>query len=189
MTEKQALRQNMRKERERASIIQMAELSARIGERVLAMREYKEARTILCYASRQSEVDTIGLIRQMLRDAKTVCLPKVRGDGVMDAVRLLSLDETVIGAFRILEPKEAPITPPEAFDLVLVPGVAFDRKGGRLGQGAGYFDRYLPRCRGLICALAFEFQVVKEIPQGELDVKMQRLITEKGMYDMTGDKG
>ena len=73
--------------------------------------------------------------------------------------------------------------------MLLVPGVAFDKNGGRLGYGGGYFDRYLPRCRGLLCGLAFEFQLVDKIPQGALDVKMQRLITEMSIYDMMEQKG
>ena len=139
MTDKQALRQQIRKEREHASIIQMAELSARIGERVLGMREYREARTILCYASKQGEVDTIGLIRQMLLDGKTVCLPKVREEAIMDAVRVYTIEDTVTGAFGVPEPRDGEATAPEAFDMLLVPGVAFDKKRRPLGIWRGLF--------------------------------------------------
>lgn len=184
MIDKQALRQKIKAIRQRTSMIQMAELSARICERVLAMPSYLAARTVLCYASLPGEVETHALLAQMLADGKRVCLPKVRGDGVMDAVCIESLSDTRIGPFGIVEPvNDAPVAP-TSIDLLLIPGIAFDRCGRRLGHGAGYFDRYLTRTTGRTLALAYGFQLVDAVPQTATDVRVDGIVTESGVIDV-----
>jgi 5-formyltetrahydrofolate cyclo-ligase len=153
-------------------------LSERIAARVTALKAYESARTVLCYHSAGGEVDTLNLIERMRSDGKTVCLPAIIRKGVMEARRM---DCLVPGPYGIPCP-EGPVVPPEAIDLILVPGLAFDKSCQRLGQGGGYYDRYLPGCRGLKIGLAFDCQVVEHLPLAEHDAQLDMLATESALY-------
>jgi len=110
-------------------------------------------------------------------------------DGLLDLFHLESMDELSLGMYRILEPKtELRDQPgkrvyPQDLDLVVVPGVAFDRRGGRMGHGFGYYDKLLEHVKPgtPLLALAFECQVYDEIPVASHDVFMNAVITEKGV--------
>ena len=153
-------------------------LSERIMERVTALKAYESARTVLCYHSVSGEVDTLGLIERMRSDGKTVCLPAILSKGVMEARRM---DCLVPGPYGIPCP-EGPVVPPEAIDLILVPGLAFDKDCQRLGLGGGYYDRYLPKCRGEKIGLAFDCQVVECLPLAAHDAQLDMLATESALY-------
>ncbi len=147
-------------------------------ERVTALKAYESARTVLCYHSVSGEVDTLGLIERMRSDGKTVCLPAILSKGVMEARRM---DCLVPGPYGIPCP-EGPVVPPEAIDLILVPGLAFDKDCQRLGLGGGYYDRYLPKCRGEKIGLAFDCQVVECLPLAAHDAQLDMLATESALY-------
>ena len=183
MTERDELRVRMKELREKMSMLQVLEASARIGERVLALDEYRAAKKIFCYYSLPMEVQTGGLIREMLRQGKEVYLPVTSRDRTMKAVRLRAPDAVHRGAFKVMEPDGEEAIDPAELDLILAPGLAFDRAGGRIGYGAGCFDRFLPNCRGLIAALAMEMQLVDEVPMEPHDVYMHRIVTESGIID------
>lgn len=153
-------------------------LSDRIAARVTALEVYQSARTVLCYHSVGGEVDTLKLIERMRLDGKTICLPAITGKGIMEARRM---DRIVPGPYGIPSP-EGPVVEPEAIDLILVPGLAFDAACHRLGQGGGYYDRYLPGCRGVKIGLAFDFQVVECLPLEAHDVQADMLATESALY-------
>jgi 5-formyltetrahydrofolate cyclo-ligase len=153
-------------------------LSEHIAERVMALKAYESARTVLCYHSVGGEVDTLKLIERMRSDGKTVCLPAIIGKGVMEARRM---DRLIPGPYGIPCP-EGPVVPPESIDLILVPGLAFDRDCQRLGQGGGYYDRYLPGCRGVKIGLAFDCQVVECLPLAAHDAQLDLLATETKLY-------
>jgi len=178
LTERDMLRVKMKLAREEASMLQVLEASARIGERVLAMPEYRAAKRIFCYYSLPMEVQTGGLIREMLRQGKEVYLPVTNRDRTMKAMRLRDADAVHRGAFKVMEPDGDEEIDPAALDLILTPGLAFDRAGGRIGYGAGCFDRFLPRCSGLIAGLALDMQMVEKVPMEAHDVFMHRIITE-----------
>ena len=146
--------------------------------RVLALEAYRSARTVLCYHSVGGEVDTIRLIERMRSDGKTVCLPAIVEKGVMEARRM---DCLVPGPYGIPCP-EGPRVLPEEIDLVVVPGLAFDLLCHRLGQGGGYYDRYLPLCRGVKIGLAFECQVVDDLPLEAHDIQLDYVATESNLY-------
>lgn len=183
MTERDELRVKVKMLREKTSMLQVLEASARIGERVLAMDEYRAAKTVFCYYSLPMEVQTGGLIREMLRQGKEVYLPVTGKDRSMKAVRLRKADAVHRGAFKVMEPDGDEEIDPAGLDLILTPGLAFDRAGGRIGYGAGCFDRFLPRCRGLIVGLALDMQLVDEVPMEVHDVYMHRIITQSGVID------
>ena len=153
-------------------------LSERACGRILALEAYKAARTVMCYHSTPGEVDTLKLIERMRADGKAVCLPKIIAKGVLEARRA---DRVVPGPYGIPAP-EGPLVPPEEIDLIVVPGLAFDRDCHRLGQGGGYYDRYLPDCRGATAGLAFECQMADELPLEAHDVQLDYVATEKALY-------
>ncbi len=164
-------------------MLHVLEMSARISERIIGMPEYRAARRIFCYSALPMEVQTAGLIREMLRAGKEVYLPVTQKDNTLRALRLQSPEAMHRGAFRVMEPDGNEEIDPAQLDLILTPGLAFDRTGGRIGYGAGCFDRFLPRCRGLIVGMALEMQMVDHVPMEAHDVFMQRIVTENGVYD------
>lgn len=157
-------------------------LSERIAARVTALGAYRSARTVLCYHSAGGEVDTLKLIERMRSDGKIVCLPAIIGPGVMEARRM---DRLTPGPYGIPCP-EGPLVPPEEIDLILVPGLAFDKSCHRLGRGGGYYDRYLPGCRGKTVGLAFDCQVVERLPLEAHDAPLDMLVTESALYIRPG---
>ncbi len=182
MTDKAALRAAMLKRRSAMDERRREELSAAVAAHVTAWRVYRDAKAVFVYASMRGEADTHALIARMMRDGKTVCLPRVLGPGAMEAALYRSGDALVRGRAGAMEPpKAAPAVPRDALDLALVPAVAVTRAGDRLGFGGGYYDRYLARRALVKAALCFSFQVVDSLPAERYDIRMNFLITEKGI--------
>ncbi len=153
-----------------------------IAERVFCDPDYIAARTVAVYKSLSSEVGTDLIIAHALHSGKRVVLPKVFGD-TMDFFEIREGEKLQKSSFGVLEPagEESRRVSPEEFDLVLVPGLCFDRGGNRLGFGRGYYDRFLPLTRGKAVGLCFDEQLctAEVIPTDEYDVKMHKIITEK----------
>ena len=155
--------------------------SAAIMERLFGLPEFAKAKTVLFYASKKDEVQTFGMIQRALDIGKKVALPITVVEGknlVLSEIRNLKrLDE---GAFDVLEPMDYAPVAPEEVDLVIVPGVAFDVRGDRLGHGMGYYDKLLKQMPdALFVGLAFEFQMVEDIPEEEHDVSVHKVVTEE----------
>ncbi len=175
MCDKAFLRAQMRGMRAAATEVGKSDLAAK---RILALPQYAGAGVILLYHAVGGEVETAELIRRARADGKTVCLPAIIGKGVMEARRA---DRLVPGPYGIPSP-EGPVFPPESIDFLVVPGLAFDRECHRLGQGGGYYDRYLPRARGYAAGLAFEWQMVDRLPLEAHDAELDCVATEKALY-------
>jgi 5-formyltetrahydrofolate cyclo-ligase len=141
---------------------------------------WKNATTILFFAPVANEVDVWPLLEEALQTGKTAALPRFdEEDQSYVAGRIQNLrSEIVTGEFGIREPaaKCAEI-PFSKFDLVLVPGVTFDLRGCRLGRGRGFYDRLLAEVRGIKCGVAFDEQIVNEVPVGTLDVQVDFILT------------
>lgn len=156
--------------------------SRKMLEFLFQLPAYQSARSVFLYASMPDEVQLYGLMEQALMDDKTVCLPLITGEGTMEAVVLSSLDDLVAGKYGILtmDPSKRKIFPANEIDLIVVPGAAFDRRGRRLGLGAGFYDRFLTERapQGYRCALAFSCQLAEEVPTEPHDAVMQYIITE-----------
>jgi 5-formyltetrahydrofolate cyclo-ligase len=159
-------------------------LSAAIGRRLRALAEYQVASVIMFYLDARSEVRTRSVLRDALADHKQVAVPQCVGDE-LHAWRIAALDEVDVGAFGIAEPSTALRAKPErqvdprTIDLVLVPGIAFDRRGGRLGSGRGYYDRFATQVRSdcMLIGLAYDCQIVDELPTAPHDVPMHIVVT------------
>ena len=159
-----------------------ARLSVAICARAAALPELEAARTIMLFAAFRSEVDTEPLLTWALARGTTVCFPRILGPRRMAAYRVATpAADLVPGAWGIPEPREGlDEVPPERMDVVVVPGAAFDAAGRRCGYGGGFYDTYLPRTRPGIpwVALAFEAQLVDELPCEPHDLACGVLVTE-----------
>jgi 5-formyltetrahydrofolate cyclo-ligase len=154
-----------------------------IAERIIALPSFAAARTVLLTLAFRSEWDTLPLVRATLGSGKTVALPRVNRDARMLVLHAISDPDKDIapGYMQIPEPRlECRVIAPEAVDWVLVPGVAFDVAGRRLGYGGGYYDRLLPllppgatRVAGL-----FDLQLVARVPAAPHDLAVGTIITE-----------
>jgi 5-formyltetrahydrofolate cyclo-ligase len=158
-----------------------------IVNHILAMKEFREARAVMAYCGFGSEIDTIPLLAAVLEARKMLLLPRVnRSAGLLDVYEVKNLDTDLRpGVWGIPEPN------PEAcvlhaltdIDLIVLPGAAFDRKGGRIGYGKGYYDKLLASCHRMnhyprTVAGAFDVQVVDAIPMEAHDVVIDVLVTE-----------
>ncbi len=165
------------------------ELSRHICEQLVSLPSYQSAKTILYYVDARSEVRTRHYLPEALKQGKKIVVPYCV-EGQLELFHLTDMSELSLGMYRILEPKVELRTLPEKrvaveeIDLIVVPGVAFDRRGGRMGHGFGYYDKLLWQARPdtLLVALAFECQLFDEIPTEEHDIFMDRIITEQTIY-------
>lgn len=143
------------------------------------------SRVIFIYVSFAKEVDTHHIINFALSQGKTVCVPKViNSTGVMKVLKIDSLNSMCKSSYGILEPQEDAIEiPKKEIDLALVPGLAFDLDGGRIGYGGGYYDRFLSGIRKdvLKLGLAYNFQIMDKIQTEAFDVPIDGIITESGL--------
>ena len=162
--------------------------SLRITRRLRRLRLYRKAQVILCYAAFDGEVETGRILSQALADGKRVAVPVMRrGSKRIFPTEILDhrRDLKTAGHLGIPQPKRRVLrrVPLGKLELVVVPGVAFDRHGGRLGRGGGYFDRFLSRLPASVpcVGLAFQFQVVKNLPVESHDRPVSKVVTEKGV--------
>lgn len=141
---------------------------------------YGEARIIMAYLAIGQEVSLDEFIVKALNDGKQICVPYCTNQkGIMKAIKLTSLDQVKKGLLGIRIPnditREVSV---DDIDVILVPGVAFDKKGGRLGMGAGYYDRFLGHTSNCI-GIAWDLQISSEdIPMQKHDIKMKQIVTE-----------
>jgi 5-formyltetrahydrofolate cyclo-ligase len=166
-------------QRDALSPDERAARSGKIVDRVLALPEGRAARTGMAYWSFGSEVETAGLIDRWSAAGIRVVLPRIAGDA-LEAVAFRPGDDVRETGFGAMEPSGADFVAPQEIDLVVVPGVAFDRSGHRVGYGGGFYDRFLPRTRpgALAVAVAFALQVVDAVPNGGGDHGVQVIVTE-----------
>jgi len=169
------------------------ELSRIICEKFVALPAYAAARTVMYYVDVRTEVRTRHYLPTALGHGKRIVVPWCL-DGELELFHLEDMDELAVGMYKILEPREdlrqlpAKQVPIEELDLVMVPGVAFDRRGARMGHGMGYYDKLLEHARAdtPLVALAFECQLFPEIPVQEHDIFMDQIITEQAIYPGQG---
>jgi len=186
---KQALRAEAR--RRRVALPEKELLSRAIWKRLLALPEYERARRVVLYIDHRSEVRTWPYLSDVWRSGRQIAVPYCEG-GRLGLFRLEHVDELEPGALGILEPRlelrqdSGRAIRLEASDLLIIPGVAFDRQGGRIGQGAGYYDRLLASAPAgaAFVGVAFQCQLVEAIPLLPHDVRMHKVVTENTVYEV-----
>jgi 5-formyltetrahydrofolate cyclo-ligase len=185
-TEKFQLRNQMRIFRRQLNPARRKAMSERVISRLESLPVFRRARSIHTYVSFGDEVDTHALIHRLLREGRQVAAPRIEGaSGELHHFFIRDFSQLQPGRFGILEPAPNPrtIAMPETFDMVLVPGLAFDREGNRLGLGKGYYDRFLAKVHAPKIALAFAFQMMKKISTEPHDQRVDMVITEKEVID------
>jgi 5-formyltetrahydrofolate cyclo-ligase len=175
---KRALRRRIKDWRDSLAPMEREAMSERVALRVFDLPAFHRARTVLTYAAFGSEVATDLITARVLAEGKRLVLPRVSAERlVLHRIDDLKAD-LVAGVWGIPEPDpERPVVAPEEVDLFLLPGVAFDPGGTRLGYGRGYFDRALEGAPGAKVALAFDGQVVDQVPAGRGDVPVDFVVT------------
>lgn len=179
---KAALRTKMKQTLSAMPPEQAAARSRRACEALGGTPEFTAARSVMIYMAMPAELDCSALAQACWAAGKSVLLPRV----VWEERALLALpwtspeDRFDRGPFGIREPAGGEPVPIERIDLIVVPALAFDRRGHRLGRGGGLYDRFLadPRCRALPCGIAFAEQVLDELPRLEHDVPVRMLVTD-----------
>lgn len=179
---KTALRRSVLAVRDALVAEERVRLSAAICARAAALPELAAASTLMLFASFRSEVDTSPLIAWALGAGKVVCLPRIVGPRRMAALRVRDPGADLVpGTWDIPEPCDGcEMIDPQDVDAVVVPGAAFDAAGNRCGYGGGFYDTFLPLMRADAprIALAFEVQLVDELPCESHDLPVSAIVTE-----------
>jgi 5-formyltetrahydrofolate cyclo-ligase len=182
MTTKTYLRQHAISQRATLSASDIQQKSAAVAEHVMALEPFRLSQTLMVYLALAQEVQTWRLIEYARQQRKRVAVPVVRGSALVAVDLPTDAAQLQRGAYGILEPRcPRAVVHPEGIDCVLVPGLAFDRQGGRVGFGRGYYDRFLCQlpATARYCGLAFRLQLVSYVPRMPYDVCMHYVVTEE----------
>jgi len=186
--DKKEVRNIMSKRRKSMSEQEVNRKSKTIIEKVMNTEEFKKSKNLMVFLSFDNEVYTFDLIDKAMDMGKKVVVPYTVKDTYEIIPTLLkNIEEDLeVSSYGYLKPKKDKITAvqEEDIDLTIVPGLAFDKNMNRIGFGKGYYDRYLAKTRkdSKNMAIAYEYQVLEEIPYDDYDVKMDYIITEENIY-------
>lgn len=167
------------KERESKSLI--------IQQKLMDLPEFQSAQTVMLFLNFREEVETTAMAEAIIAGEKKLVLPRCAPHSKLLPIEVRDLNQDIEpGAYGIREPKlTLGVVEPSDIDLIVVPGSGFDLQGNRLGYGGGYYDRFFMLLNPLIpkIALAFECQIIPNVPVDKHDAKMTMLITENGVYN------
>ncbi|MFC1769173.1 5-formyltetrahydrofolate cyclo-ligase [Nanoarchaeota archaeon] len=173
---KKSMRTSIRDKRKNLPVKWILANSKKVTKKLLP--RCKKFKNIMVYASFDGEVDTHVLINELLKQKKNVILPKIR-DRLLMPIKISGFEDLLPGRYGILEPQQNTTFPIKKIDLIILPGVCFDKNCHRIGFGEGYYDKFLPKLNCPIIALAFDFQIVEKIQNDPHDVPVDLIITEK----------
>jgi len=157
-----------------------------ITERLESFPVFAQSQTVLVYVSLPKEVDTHEIIERLIARGTKVLAPRATTEHTLVWSAIESLDELVMGKFGVLEPSpNSAMTPVPDDTVALVPGLAFDRFGYRLGWGAGYYDRFLSEFKGVSIGLTFDCQLYGLLPRESHDETVSYVITESAILNFT----
>lgn len=188
MSDKDHLRQAIKKDRDAQPASDKAQADQSIFERLNDFAPLRDANVFFTYVAKGSEVAT-NAIMQTFFGHKTIIVPKVEEQQLclyeLHDVRALKL-----GSFGVHEPHEClPLQDLKRIDVALIPGIAFDRSGHRIGYGGGFFDRLLPQLHCTTIGLAYEFQMIEKVPTHDYDVGVNFIITDHTIYECNANTG
>jgi len=189
---KNYIRTNLKSKRANLSRGFYYSASRKIKGNLVRQKEFTHCSTIACYLPVKKEADTWPIIKYAQKLRKKVFIPVINSKTRKITFYRLPLKKTdlILNKYKIPEPKKSLREPTHlsGIDLMLVPGIAFDKKGHRIGFGKGYFDRVLRKFKNEVIALAFDFQVIKKIPATKNDMRMDMIITEEKVIRVRSKK-
>ena len=180
---KKQLKETILEKRDSLSNQELTENSKKIEDNLFNLDSYKKSRTVMLFVSFNNEVNTHDMIKKSF-GKKNVVIPKVMQHEIEPSL-ILDFDNLVpSGKFNILEPIEIMKIAYKNIDLVVVPGIVFDREGHRIGYGFGYYDKFLKKVpKAVKIGLCFDFQVVDKIPNEVHDVPVDFIVTDKEVIE------
>ena len=182
--EKQQLRAVMRARERQLSDRYRRESDQAIAAHLTAMPEYQAAGTIFCFVGTPHEIDTRPILENALAAGKRLCVPLCTGPGMMELRQITTLSQLSPGAYGIPEPPEdAPTVSVDETDFAILPCLTCNHLGHRLGQGQGYYDRFLAHYRSGAVLLCREKLIREEIPLEPHDYPIPWVLTERGLYE------
>lgn len=182
--EKKALRQTLRELERNLPERYLTWSGGEIVRRLLAMPEYQAAGTVFCFVGVRREVDTGEVLRDALASGKRLCVPLCVGEGRMEPRRITALNHLVPGTYGIPEPPwESERVEPDAVDFAILPCLGCGHDGRRLGQGGGFYDRFLAHYRSGAVLLCRERLIREDIPQEPHDYPVPWVLTERGLWE------
>ena len=179
---KQLIREEYKKIREK--IENKEEKAISVIDKVIKLDEYKNAKNIAVFKSFGSEIDTNRLIEYSIKNGKIVALPRVSGKNIF-FYRYKLDDELVLSKFGVMEPKKIDenYISKETIDLVIVPGLCFDKTRNRIGYGGGFYDKFLAGFKRISIGICFDEQLyIAKLPTTPNDKKVGILVTDKKIY-------
>lgn len=183
MEEKKTIRKKVLTQLKEIQKPEYEQLSYEIASKLYETDEWKQATTIGITISRPPEVDTYQMIRRAWQEKKRVvvpkCYPETKEMIFYELTRFDELESVYYGLYEPMVEKTKSINK-EEISLLLVPGVAYDRRGYRIGFGGGYYDRFLTDFKGTTISLAFHLQLFDDLPHEEHDIPVGKIITEQG---------
>ena len=183
MLTKAELRQHLLAQRAMLTPAEIEQHSTVIAAHVCALPAFCVSHTVMVYLALPQEVQTMQIITQARQSQKRVAVPVIRGQDLVAVALSEASTQLRRGRFGILEPCGTQrVIHPQEIGCITVPGIAFDARGGRLGFGKGYYDRFLRQLPATTyrCGLAFGIQVVPCVPQAPHDICMHGIVTEQG---------
>lgn len=190
-TPKHALRKALKQRLSKRSTIEQAEHAQSIAPHLLADPTLSSASTILAYAASPPEISLDPFITDAIKQGKRIAIPSIDwARKSMTAHQISNLDTDLIpGRYDIRVPRAGcPVVEPAQIDVILIPGLAFDRAGNRLGRGAGFYDRYITALKDeghnpTLIGVCYHAQIVNSVPTEPHDHRVDRVITELGPLD------
>ena len=185
---KKALRASIKQKRRALSIEYRQQASRKMQAELTRLPCYQAAEYIMLYMAMQDEVQLDELIAMVLKDGKKAVIPLATGAGLMEAVELSDMADLVPDKYGIktVSEEKRRLIAPDKIDLIIVPGVAFDKAGHRLGMGGGFYDRFMLRAsRAVRAALAYDCQLLAAVPAEVHDLTVDYIITEKQNIALT----
>lgn len=173
---KQALRQHLK-----TIISKLKQRKAKnklIFNKIIQLKLFKKAENIFTYVSKEAEVDTKNLINYALKKGKKIFVPKINlKNNKIEIYKITSLKELQKGSYDIDEPSHNK-SKRKTFDIIFIPGIAFDINNNRLGRGGGFFDKFLRNIKGIKIGLCFQEQLLDKLPVEKHDIKMDIIISD-----------
>ncbi len=180
--QKNGIRKDILSKRDALLPEEIKELSSAAQKNLSVLDSFVRSKIVLFYASHSSEVRTDEMMIESLL-LRRVLLPRIDGGHIVPTL-IMDLDNLIPGYGDIREPISAPSVKISTIDCVIVPGIAFDALGNRLGTGMGFYDKFLKKATHAVkIGLSFECQMVDSIPHEEHDVRMDFVVTEKRIID------